>query len=191
MIKDYAKPQASGAQITPQRGWIALIFLILLMACLSLGVFFMVGKKHRSPSSLLVASAPVVRKIPPTPAVATKALIKQGLTKGAATGFNYDFYTMLPKNQSLPEAATPEGTMVEHRYFLQIASSRNFIEIKRLQEKLGKHGIDSRISSVVSNHTTWYRLESESYTQRSAIDEDLSRLHQMSLAPIIREQKAP
>ena len=183
MIKDYAKTHV--AQSVPQRGGLALIFLLLLMICLSLGVFFIFAKKHR-PAHISQAHPPVDSHILPRKA-AIQPVLKKEPAKTQSAGFNYDFYTMLPKNQALPQVSAPESHIAQHQYFLQIASSRNPIEIKRLQDNLRSVGINSTISTVISNHITWYRLESERYTQRSAVDEDLSRLHQMNLAPIIKE----
>ena len=184
MIKDYAKTHE--AQSVPQRGGFAFVFFLLLIVSLGLGVFFIFAKKHRPTVRTSDIHPPVDSQISPRKA-AIQPVLKKEPAKTQSAGFNYDFYTMLPKNQALPQVSAPESHIAQHQYFLQIASSRNPIEIKRLQDNLRSVGINSTISTVISNHITWYRLESERYTQRSAVDEDLSRLHQMNLAPIIKE----
>ncbi|MHA7841205.1 MAG: SPOR domain-containing protein [Gammaproteobacteria bacterium] len=180
--KDYAKPknkinhnrgssrQSSNASFGASALLIAMVGVLglIITVMLALNKLHLVPGNHKSSHT---------KQASPTP-----SSIKKQEKRQQTTAPRYDFYTLLPENDTQPTTkptkAVRENTLSHsHRYFLQVASFSNSKEADSLRAQLILEGLNAHIEKVTAKEKLWYRIVAGPYdTQKKA--ENIQRLLQ-------------
>lgn len=124
----------------------------------------------------------VIKKIP----LQTIAAVKKPAL-GEINKPQFDFYTILPKEKvTIPESSSANTT----KYFLQIATFKNYFAADRLRAKLALLGFDVYIDKIKSkNDSVLNRINVGPYFSSKAAKSDQKRLDENNINSMLRKEE--
>lgn len=173
------------------------MFKWMLITALIIGfVVFLVYLK--SPGFQQSAASQADQSQKPTaskPGSEDKATAKQETKEQQPQAPQFDFYTILPKKETVvPDHEIKTRTREERvgknkkaSYVIQAGSSRDPKDADTLRAKLALMGIESKIQKAKVESVIWYRVKIGPYTQMGSVNTIMSRLQKNGMKPVITE----
>ena len=177
------------------------VFKWMLITALIIGfVVFLVYLKSPGFQQSAATQAAQSQQTAPTttaskPGSKDKAIAKQETKEQQPQPPQFDFYTILPKKETVvPDHEVKTRTREERvgknkkaSYVIQAGSSRDPKDADTLRAKLALMGIESKIQKAKVESVIWYRVKIGPYTQMGSVNTIMSRLQKNGMKPVITE----
>lgn len=152
MPRDYARTSRRRARESKRGLWITVLILIILFAA---ALFYL---KHHS-------SVPV-KTVTPTKETHKKSKVHQQGANNNSTQQSFDFYTLLPKNQTASQGNNQPGTKdainrvstKNLMYAVQVGEFQGYAAADELKAKVVLQGYEATITPVKKDNATLYKV---------------------------------
>lgn len=130
---------------------------------------------------------------PPKKASRTTSLTEPAPQKTIEQRFN--FYDLLPEHEVVaPKVDTykfkDRAAETDFYYIIQTGSFRNYQDAERQKAMIAFQGIKTNIQSVTNDQgTTWHRVTTEPFHNRSKMNSALDKLASIQIQPLVKKVK--
>lgn len=173
---------------SPNRQILFIISLILLLGGFAYGLYLLqsVPETH-SPTENESVPQKTIEKKPAKPASKAEKELEN----------KFSFYELLPKNEVIApkvdvykfkEKASPD----DYYYIVQTGSFKNFQDAEKQKAMIAFKGIKADIETITNDQgTTWYRVSTGPFYDRSKMNSALDKLVSMHIQPLVKKIKKP
>tara|TARA_R110002167_G_scaffold100989_7_gene263428 strand:+ start:1050 stop:1715 length:666 start_codon:yes stop_codon:yes gene_type:complete len=125
----------------------------------------------------------------------TKPIPKAETKTQKAPENRFNFYDLLPQHQVIAPKVDAyqfkeKSAHGEYYYMIQTGSFRNLKDAERQKAMIAFQGIKADIKSVVNNQgTTWHRVSTGPFYNRSKMNGALDKLVSMQIQPLVKKVK--
>ena len=167
----------------PNRRILFILTLLILLGAFSYGLY-------------LLQAIPETHSIPiEETKLQTKPTVKaESKTKKQAEN-RFNFYDLLPQHEVIAPKVDAyqfkeKSAQGEYYYMIQTGSFRNLKDAERQKAMIAFQGIKADIKSVVNDQgTTWHRVSTGPFYNRSKMNGALDKLVSMQIQPLVKKIK--